>query len=218
MDIQGNRVRVSAHVLPIIGSNVVLGATWLATLGPHIADYRARSIKFYTHDCFVTLVGDKGPKAHEAEFHHLRRIKATDSIAELYAVQWANETEPNHSEDSIPNSLPDDMATLLRAYSSVFGTPHGLPPQRAFDHRIIIPEHIPLVKVKPYRYPFVKKDAIEQIVQQMLTEGIIQPSSSPYSAPVILVKKKRWYLEILYRLPCTQRRHRQRQFSDSDGR
>lgn len=49
---------------------------------------------------------------------------------------------------------------------------------------------MPPVKVKPYRYPFIKKDAIEHIVQQMLDEGIIQPSSSPYSALVILVKKK----------------------------
>lgn len=45
--IQGNRVRVSAHVLLVTGTDVVLGATWLATPGPHIADYQAGSIKFY---------------------------------------------------------------------------------------------------------------------------------------------------------------------------
>lgn len=53
-----------------------------------------------------------------------------------------------------------------------------------------MPEGAPPVKVRSYRYPFAKKDTIEQIVQQMLSEGIIQPSSSPFSAPVILVKKK----------------------------
>lgn len=91
---------------------------------------------------------------------------------------------------SLPDSLPHEMVSLLQAHAVVFEHPRGLPPQRACDHRIPTPEGVPPVKVRPYRYPFVKKDAIEQIVQQMLTDGIIKPSSSPYSASVILVKKK----------------------------
>lgn len=36
------------------GANLVLGATWLATLDTHIADYSALCIKFYSGDSFVT--------------------------------------------------------------------------------------------------------------------------------------------------------------------
>ncbi|XP_075077217.1 uncharacterized protein LOC142163959 [Nicotiana tabacum] len=40
------------------------------------------------------------------------------------------------------------------------------------------------------KYPAVKKDIIEGLVKQMLDQGIIQPSSSPFASPVVLVGKK----------------------------
>ncbi|KAH0781176.1 hypothetical protein KY290_000774 [Solanum tuberosum] len=46
------------------------------------------------------------------------------------------------------------------------------------------------VNKRPYRYPSVKKDIIEELVQQMLDQGIVQPSSSPFASPVVLVGKK----------------------------
>ena len=48
---------------------------------------------------------------------------------------------------------------------------------------------------RPHRYPSVKKDVIEGLVQQMLDQGIIQPSFSPFASPVVLVGKKRWVME-----------------------
>ena len=44
--------------------------------------------------------------------------------------------------------------------------------------------------MRPYRYAPVLKDEIERQVNDMLNNGLIQPSASPFSSSVLLVKKK----------------------------
>lgn len=58
------------------------------------------------------------------------------------------------------------------------------------DHSIPLLEHVIVVKVKPYRYSFSQKAEIERMVTKMLEEGLIQPSTSPFLAPILLVHKK----------------------------
>ncbi|KAI5400232.1 hypothetical protein KIW84_065234 [Lathyrus oleraceus] len=53
--IQGNILHLLVYLLPVTDADLVLGAPWLKTLGPHIADYNALSIKFYVKDNFITL-------------------------------------------------------------------------------------------------------------------------------------------------------------------
>ena len=45
------------------------------------------------------------------------------------------------------------------------------------------------VAVRPYRYPQLQKDELETQCAAMLQQGIIRPSTSAFSAPVLLVKK-----------------------------
>lgn len=49
--------------------------------------------------------------------------------------------------------------------------------------------------------PYIQKVEIEKQVKEMLQNGIIQPRSSPYAAPVILVHKKdgSWKMCLDYR-------------------
>jgi hypothetical protein len=52
----------------------------------------------------------------------------------------------------------------------------------------LIPGTTP-VAVRPYRYPQLLKDEIERQCSDMLEQGVIQPTTSPFSSPVLLVKK-----------------------------
>lgn len=81
------------------------------------------------------------------------------------------------------------MAAILHNFEDVFMEPKSLPPQRDIDHRIPFPQGSEPVHVRPYRYPYIQKNEIEKIVKEMLDSGIVRSSVSPFSSPVLLVKK-----------------------------
>ena len=66
----------------------------------------------------------------------------------------------------------------------------GLPPYRTQDHKIVMKEETQPVNCQPYRYGALQKDVIEKITKEMLDLGVIQESTSSFSSPVVLVKKK----------------------------
>ena len=86
--------------------------------------------------------------------------------------------------------VPAFMEPIIHQYDKVFELPAGLPPRRHQDHAIVLQTGTNPVNVRPYRYPHVQKGEIEKLVKEMLQAGIIQPSTSPFSNPVLLVKKK----------------------------
>lgn len=104
----------------------------------------------------------------------------------MHAVQ-----EDTHSFPllELPKDMELELSLLLHTYGIVFSTPSGLPPLRTHVHSIPLLEGSNPVKVKPYRYPHSQKEEIEKLVEGMLKEGIIQPNNSPFSSPIILVKK-----------------------------
>ncbi|UYV63721.1 hypothetical protein LAZ67_2005419, partial [Cordylochernes scorpioides] len=56
-------------------------------------------------------------------------------------------------------------------------------------HCIVTGDHAP-IKQRPYRVSPKERSIIQTGVDKMLKQGIIEPSDSPWSSPVVLVKKK----------------------------
>lgn len=194
----GYELQVSMYVLPIAGVDVVIGAAWLETLGPHVADYNKSTVKFLYNDQFITLQGYRGTLVDQASCHHLFRLQQTGALGACFLLEAMT---PTVTIEGVAKDLPEDLMQVLLQHRGVFDKPVGLPPAREFEHKIELLPNTGPVKVKPYRYPVIQKSEIERLVAELLEDGLIQHSSSPFSAPVILVRKKdgTWRFCIDYR-------------------
>lgn len=72
-------------------------------------------------------------------------------------------------------------------------------------HRIDTSDDIP-VYTKSYRYPYFLKEEVQTQIRDLLQQGIIRPSNSPWSSPIWVVPKKmdasgkkKWRLVVDYR-------------------
>jgi len=106
--------------------------------------------------------------------------------------------EPVKSAFKIPDNVPSDYAVKLQAlidqYSDVFC--EKLPAAKPGGPSITAPEMIPLVpgsKIpyrKSYRMSPLEMAELKKQISEFLSKGWIQPSTSPFGAPVLFVKKK----------------------------
>lgn len=92
--------------------------------------------------------------------------------------------------DVLPSKTENEVIfKLLEVFKNVFDEPKGLSPPRSHDHQILLKEGTQPICVRPYRYPYYQKTEIEKIVRYLLESGVIKPSQSPFSSPVLLVRK-----------------------------
>ena len=79
------------------------------------------------------------------------------------------------------------LAQLLSEFSDVFDD--KLDTCNVTSHKINTGRNTP-VKQRPRRLPYAYRDEADQQIQEMLANGIITPSVSPWSSPIVLVRKK----------------------------
>lgn len=111
-----------------------------------------------------------------------------DSVASLHTL-LVQQPQNNETTD-IPSHVDPQIHSLLQQFQRLFVVPHSLPPTRTHDHHIPLNPNTKPVTVRPYRYPHFQKQVMADLIQEMLKDGIIRDSQSPYSSPVLLVKKK----------------------------
>ncbi|KAM5587861.1 hypothetical protein ABKV19_006351 [Rosa sericea] len=182
------------YVLPVTGCEIVLGASWLRSLGDILWNFETMRMKFTVQGSEFQLQGETEAKAMVISCKAMTRLLRKEREAMLVQMQ------PTFPSQTVTPQNPK-LQAVINKFSDLFTTPTTLPPPRAQDHKIELLPNTPPVSVRPYRYPHFQKAEIEKIVQELLDNGVIKPSVSPFSSPVLLVKKKdgTWRMCIDYR-------------------
>lgn len=183
-------------VFPLARYDAILGKPWLTRNNP--------SINFRTND--ITVDGNGLPRAPAQDkdgdrdsliesmfISGCQARHALRSGAEGF-LAWVTAGDDLDPPVTTPNSNTPDVSDLLREYSDVFPDelPDALPPERSIDHEIRLEEGAPPPSRPAYRLPKPEMDELKSQLEQLIAKGFVEPSKSPYGAPVFFVKKGGW--------------------------
>lgn len=101
-------------------------------------------------------------------------------LLEQLDVEWKSVGEEEDRE----------LKNLLEEFNDVFALdPMEVGQTDLVQHHINTGEHAP-VKQPPRRIPFSMRAKVEALVEEMLGNGIIEHSTSPWASPIVLVAKQ----------------------------
>ena len=105
-------------------------------------------------------------------------------------MEWGESSDGEGELEEVL-TVEESVSMVLKKFEDVFTWLDQLPPKRSIEHHIHLKQGTEPVNVRSYRYVFQQKAEVKKLVDdEMLASGIIQPSSNPYSSPVMLVRKK----------------------------
>lgn len=159
--------------LELGNADVILGVHWLRTLGTCAMNWETHELSFNYQGRRITFCGDSSLQSTKLSLETLTPTPVSSPVIE-----------------EAKQPVPEIITSVLDQFQDVFAIPTQLPPIRNREHSITLMPGTGPINVRPYRYPHAQKEEMERQVQKMLTDGIIRPSKSPYSSPVLLVKKK----------------------------
>ncbi|KZV19807.1 peroxidase 64 [Dorcoceras hygrometricum] len=178
--------KITGHLFELGGVDIILGVEWLRTLGEIRLDWNKMRMRFKVEGRRVELKGDPTLQRSMLSLKSIGKVTEIEFAATLMTVERLTTGDGETKTKDYPTAIQE----VLNRFRGVLDKPQGLPPRRNQDHTIVIKEGQGPISVRPYRYAHRQKNEIEKLVAEMLSAGIIQPSMSPYSSPVILVKKK----------------------------
>ena len=176
--------------------DVILGKPWFTEFNPTI-DWTTNHVSFQANEHLISWTA--------VPFDHYDKMtvspKQLDKLlsrphAAAFAVWIDRPYQDAHEEIEASNMAVKDLdprvASLLHEFPQVFPTdlPRRLPPSRPVDHRIRLLPGVSPHSQAPYRLSHVEKQEMHRVIQDLLKLGHIRPSHSPWSAPVLFVKKK----------------------------
>ena len=153
-----------------------------------------------------------------------QRIKSGVAVAVCASVQSVLSKDADkieHSSQALPDHLRDlysrsvdglnperrtQICKLLCEFSDVFSKgPQDLGRTDVIQHRINTQDAVP-IRQPPRRLPLAKQQEATPAIEEMRRDGVIEPSVSPWAAPIVLVRKKGRKHPLLRRLQEAQQR------------
>jgi len=207
--IGGYRDEIDFYVTSLGRYNLILGTPWLRTVNPMI-DWKKSSIYVGSHDlspfvrrclplsCSSAELGLSGNASNPRYCEGLDITSVGEMVScykqhqPLFLCTVSMKDAPLvavSEQDIIPTK---QEAAILQEFADVFKEelPPSLPPDRGGHvHRIeLLPNTVPPAR-PPYRLSPVEAMELKKQLDTLLAKGFIQPSSSPFGAPVVFAPK-----------------------------
>ncbi|XP_042059320.1 uncharacterized protein LOC121803777 [Salvia splendens] len=193
-------------LLPLGSCDMVLGIQWLETLGVIQWDFKNLTMDFTLNGRrHLVRGGHNELQVHKVSEKEMNKLLIHNEGIQLCCIRVTEERTPTllsvEQNAETEASLPTDVQLLLEEHKAIFAEPSSLPPLRSHNHKITLALDSSPVNSRPYRHSAIQKNIIEKQVSDLLKQGFIQPSSSPFSSSVVLVKKKdgTWRMCVDYR-------------------
>ena len=186
LDAQGYKHTMDAYVLDT-KFDVILGRNWLKTVQP-IPDWELDTWRISKNDQEYIIrphnkreIPDLVYLLSHRQVQRLERRKGIDDVFLCYV-------RPNDAKPDV--TVQDSAESLIKEFDDVFqDTLPGLPPDRGVEHVIDTGDAAPISR-PPYKMSPLELAELRKQIQELLDLRLIRPSSSPWGAPVLFVRKK----------------------------
>ncbi|GKD17966.1 putative reverse transcriptase domain-containing protein [Tanacetum coccineum] len=179
-----------SDLIPVeLGSfDVIIGMDWLAKYHAVIV-CDEKIVRIPYGDEVLIIRGDDCDSGSKSKLSIISCTKTQKYIQKGCQVYLAQVTSKKTEDKSEEKRLED--VSIVREFLKVFPEDlPGLPPARQVEFQIdLVPGAAPVARA-PYRLAPAEMQELSTQLQELSDKGFIRPSSSPWGAPVLFVKKK----------------------------
>ncbi|GJW60966.1 putative reverse transcriptase domain-containing protein [Tanacetum coccineum] len=184
----GNPFNIDLMPIDLGSFKVIIGMDWLAkNHAVIVCDEKIVRIPYGNE--ILIVQGDKSDKEKKSTLSIISCVKAQKYMEKGCQLFLAQVTVKENKDKSKEKRLED--VPTVRDFLEVFPEDlPGLPPIRQVEFQIdLVPGAAPVARA-PYRLAPSEMEELSAQLQELSDKGFIRPSSSPWGAPVLFVKKK----------------------------